>query len=229
MSAARTLPARGVVRLGERAADQAESNNPDFHAVTTFRIRRPSSPARHIAPGGADCAPSQRAWMGSLRTSMMRCRPRRPPLRPAPSAERGRLMPVSMALVDNDRQMRQLMQHKHSREVERVARVIMKRADAAFAEDDLLVAAGHDVFRAHQQLFERVGQAALEQDGLVRLAKLTQQVKFCIFRAPTCKTSTSSNSGRSVMLSDLGDDGQAVSCRGDLPAQGPSALSPAKS
>ena len=35
----------------------------------------------------------------------------------------------------------QLMQHGHSREVERVARVIIKRADAAFAEDDLLVAA----------------------------------------------------------------------------------------
>ena len=62
--------------------------------------------------------------------------------------------------------------------VERVAGVIVERADAALAEDDLLVAAGHDVLGAHQQLLERVGQAALEQDRLVRScpARL-QQVK----------------------------------------------------
>ena len=60
------LPARGVVRLGERAADQAESNNPDFHAVTTFRISATFFASSSYCSGRSDCAPSQRAWMGSL-------------------------------------------------------------------------------------------------------------------------------------------------------------------
>ena len=83
-----------------------------------------------------------------------------------------------MARVDDDRQMGQLRcSIGTAARSERVAGVVVKRADAALAEDDLLVAAGHDVFRAHQQLFDGVGQAALEQDGLVGLAKLLEQVK----------------------------------------------------
>ena len=73
--------------------------------------------------------------------------------------------------------MRQLLEHGHGREVERVARVVVKRADAALAEDDLLVAAGHDVLGAHEQLLERAGQTALEQDGLAQLAELTQEIE----------------------------------------------------
>ena len=43
----------------------------------------------------------------------------------------------------------------------------------------LLVAAGHDVFRAHQQLLERVGKAALEQDrACLDRAQLLQQIEI---------------------------------------------------
>ena len=68
------------------------------------------------------------------------------------------------------------MQHRHRGKIERVARVVVKRADAALAENDVVVAAGHDVFRAHQQLLERVGKPALEQNRLFDRAHLLEQV-----------------------------------------------------
>ena len=54
-----------------------------------------------------------------------------------------------VAGVDDDRQVRELLEHRHSRKVECVSRVVVVGANAALAEDDLLVAAGHDVLRAH--------------------------------------------------------------------------------
>ena len=68
------------------------------------------------------------------------------------------------------------MQHRYGGEVERVAGVVVERADAALTEDDVLVAAGHDVLRTHQQLLERVGKAALEQDRLFHRPQLLEQV-----------------------------------------------------
>ncbi len=58
----------------------------------------------------------------------------------------------------------------------RVLRVAgLEGADPAFAEDDVLVAAAHDVFGRHQQLVDRVGKAALEQNRLADAAKLLEQ------------------------------------------------------
>ena len=61
-----------------------------------------------------------------------------------------------MARVDDDRQMRQLMEHRNCRQIERVSSVGIERADATFAEDDVLIAFGHDVFRRHQEFLEGV-------------------------------------------------------------------------
>ena len=70
------------------------------------------------------------------------------------------------------------MQHRHGRQVEGVAGVGLKGADAALAEDDLLVAAGHDVFGAHQQLLDGVGTGrALSRMGLFGLAQLLEQLE----------------------------------------------------
>ena len=68
------------------------------------------------------------------------------------------------------------MQHRNSRQIERISGVIVKRADAALAENDIAIAAGHDIFRAHQQLLERVGKAALEKDRLFDRAHLLQKI-----------------------------------------------------
>src|SRR4029079_19645042 len=50
-----------------------------------------------------------------------------------------------------------------------------ERANAALAEDDVLIAAGEHVLGRQQPLFDRRRDAALEQDRLPRAAKLAQQ------------------------------------------------------
>ena len=81
-----------------------------------------------------------------------------------------------MAGVDDHGQMAQLMQLRHGGEIQRVAGIVTEGADAALAEDHPLVSGSHDILRAHQQLPERVGKAALEQNRLVELAQLAQQI-----------------------------------------------------
>ena len=61
-------------------------------------------------------------------------------------------------------------------DVERVARVGFEGADAALAEDHVVVAAGEDVFGAEQKFFHRGGHAALEQDGLADFAERAEQM-----------------------------------------------------
>ena len=82
-----------------------------------------------------------------------------------------------VAGVYDDRQVSLLVDDGHSGEVQRVAGVLFKGADAALAEDDVLVAAGHDVLSGHDPLLDGVAQAALEQHGLVHLANGFQQLE----------------------------------------------------
>ena len=82
-----------------------------------------------------------------------------------------------MAGVNYYGQVRKLLEHGHRRKVKGVSGVIIECAYTAFAKYNALVAAGHYVFRAHQQLFKRVCKAALEQNGLVQLAELFEQFK----------------------------------------------------
>ena len=67
-----------------------------------------------------------------------------------------------MARVDDHGKVRQLLQNRHGAYVKDVSGVRLEPADAALAEDDLLVAARHDVFGAHQKLLERAHQSALQ-------------------------------------------------------------------
>ena len=66
-----------------------------------------------------------------------------------------------MAWVDDDRQVGELFNHRHRGQVEGVAGLGLKGADAALAEDDILVAACHDVLGTHQPFLDGVGKAAL--------------------------------------------------------------------
>ena len=67
------------------------------------------------------------------------------------------------------------MQHRHGVEVEGVAGAGLEGADAALAQDDVVVALAHDVLGGHEQLVDRAGHAALEQDRGLRLADLLEQ------------------------------------------------------
>ena len=57
--------------------------------------------------------------------------------------------------VDHHRQVRHFVQGRHGRQRQRVADVFLEGADAALAEDDLLVAGVDDVLGRQQQLLQR--------------------------------------------------------------------------
>jgi hypothetical protein len=83
-----------------------------------------------------------------------------------------RALPGGVARVDDDRQVRQLAQHRHGHEVEREAVARLVGADAALAEHHLLVALLQHVLRRHQELLERGRQASLQQHRLAGAADL---------------------------------------------------------
>ena len=72
-------------------------------------------------------------------------------------------------------QVREPVHHGHRAQVEQVARRRIEAADAALAEDDLPVAFGQDVLRREQQLLDRGGEAALEQDRLAAAAGVLEE------------------------------------------------------
>ena len=68
----------------------------------------------------------------------------------------------SVAGVDQDRQVAEAMNGGHDAEVEGIASVVDEGADASFAEDDLVVALGHDVLGGHEEFVEGGGHTTLE-------------------------------------------------------------------
>ena len=50
---------------------------------------------------------------------------------------------------------------RYNAQIQRIAGVFLKGPDPAFAQDHILVAAGHDVFRRHDPFLNRVRQPAL--------------------------------------------------------------------
>ena len=97
----------------------------------------------------------------------------------------------------------------HSGEVEGVAGVLLEGADAALAEDDLLVAARHDILGAHDPLFDGVAQAALEQHRLVHLADGLQQLEVLhIAGTDLHHIHILFKFGDAVLAHQLGNDGQ---------------------
>ena len=77
--------------------------------------------------------------------------------------------------VADDRQVAEALDHGDRREVERVARGGLEGADAAFAEDHVAVALGHDVLGGQEPLVDRGREAALEHDRLARQADFVEQ------------------------------------------------------
>ena len=70
-----------------------------------------------------------------------------------------------MRRIDDHRQMCPLLHQSDGREIERVARRSLERADAAFAEDDLVVPSGEEVLGREQPFLDGRRRAALEQHG----------------------------------------------------------------
>ena len=85
--------------------------------------------------------------------------------------------PGAVRRVGHDRQVRQLLHHRDGGDVHGVARVGFEGADAALAQDHFVIAAGQNVFRRKQQLFDGRRDAALQQHRLALLAQFAQQIE----------------------------------------------------
>ncbi len=73
--------------------------------------------------------------------------------------------------------MRQLLHHRNRRNIHGVACVVFERADAALAQNHIVIATGKDVFGGKQQLFDCRRDAAFKQHRLALLPELAQQVE----------------------------------------------------
>ena len=101
------------------------------------------------------------------------------------------------------------MEHGDRRQIQGIAGVIVKGADAPLAEDDLFIAVGHDVLGTHQQFLQGVGKATLEEDGLAELAQLPQKVEILHIPCAYLQYIHVIKEGQVHHTHDLGDDGQA--------------------
>lgn len=101
------------------------------------------------------------------------------------------------------------MEDGDSGQVQGIAGGSLKGTDAPLAEDHVLVAPGHDVLRAHQQLLDGVGQAPLDEDGLSRLAQLLQKLKVLHVPGAHLDDVHVLEERQVVGVHDLGDDGQS--------------------
>jgi hypothetical protein len=83
----------------------------------------------------------------------------------------------AMARVGQDGQVTELLHHGNGRDVERIARVALERANPALAQHDIHVAAGQDVLGGQQPLFNRGRDAALQENRRARATEFSQQGK----------------------------------------------------
>ena len=82
-----------------------------------------------------------------------------------------------MARVDDDRQVRDLLDGSDGAQIERIARIRLVSAYAALAEYDVVVTAGHDVLRRVEPLADGRGKAALQEYRRMHLADFFEQLE----------------------------------------------------
>src|SRR5690242_13502600 len=78
--------------------------------------------------------------------------------------------------IGDHREMRKFFDDGDSCDVEGVAGVGLEGTDAAFAEDDVVIAAGENVFGTEEKLFHGGGHAALEEDRFADFAESAEKI-----------------------------------------------------
>ena len=112
-----------------------------------------------------------------------------------------------MRWVGDDRQVRQFFEHWNGINVKGVARGRFIGSDAAFADHDVHVAPGQNVFGAHQQFLDRAADAAFEKDRLSGLAqRLEQRVVLRVASPYLEDVGVFADEFDIVRTHDLGDD-----------------------
>src|SRR4051812_7199982 len=115
-----------------------------------------------------------------------------------------------VARVDDHRKVGVELQPRHRAEIEREARRGLERADAALAEDDVLVALLQDVVGGLEELVERAAEAALEEDRLAELAgDLEERVVLHVARADLDDVGVGVDGVGVLAVEQLGDDREA--------------------
>ena len=120
-----------------------------------------------------------------------------------------------MGGIGDHGQVGELFEHRNGGDVHGVASRGLIGADAALAEDHLVVAAGEDVLARKEQLLDGGGDAALEQDGLADLAEFAEQVEVLHVARAHLETIHKRQHGLDLGdFHDLADGGQAVGAGG---------------
>src|SRR5262245_50924082 len=73
--------------------------------------------------------------------------------------------------------MRKLLDDWDRRNIQRVAGIVLKGANAALAENDLTVAARQKVLGGKQPLFDRCGNASFEEHRFAHFSQFAQQIE----------------------------------------------------
>ena len=76
-----------------------------------------------------------------------------------------------VARIQNHRQMRQLIERRHGRDVAGVARHGFKGADTALAQNHVRISVRHHILGRHQQFLDGGTHAALQQHRAAALAQ----------------------------------------------------------
>src|SRR4051812_32274109 len=114
-----------------------------------------------------------------------------------------------MTGIDDDWQVGELLDQRHRGEIEGEAGGGIESPNAALTEDDVRIALGQDVLRAHQPLLDGGGEPALQQDRLVDLAYPSQEGEVGhVAGADLQHVGVMSDEADLVGLHDLGDDRQ---------------------
>ena len=83
----------------------------------------------------------------------------------------------TMRRIAQNRQMRQLLQHRNRGHIICIPRVRLKRPYATLAQHQVVVPARQNIFGAQQHLFNRRRNPSLQQHRLAHMPQLAQQIK----------------------------------------------------
>ena len=111
--------------------------------------------------------------------------------------------------IADHRQMAQLLEHGDGVDIQCVARVAFKGADAALAQHHLVVAVAQHILGRHQPLLDRGHHAALEKDRAIAAPHRVQQGIVLHVAGPDLQNvAILSHQGHLLRRHDFGDDGQ---------------------
>ncbi len=117
----------------------------------------------------------------------------------------------AVAGIDENGEVAALLDGGNDREVEGVAGKIGEGANAAFAEHDVVIALGKNVFGGHKELVEGGRHAAFEQDGLFGAAGALEERKILhVARADLDDVGVFLDEVQGFVVDRCGDNAEAV-------------------